>query len=102
MSTQNSIKKLQAWYASNCDGHWEHTYGFDLITLDKPGWSIKVNLEETHQENQEFTERKINYGHDSEWLIVSKKEALLMGACGPAELEAMLIIVTEWLQPRRG
>lgn len=100
MKTRQSLTKLQDWYISNCDGDWEHVYGFKLATLDNPGWTVIVDLDETHQENQSFTERKINYEHDTQWLIVSKEGAKLIGACGPTELESMLALVAEWLQPR--
>lgn len=101
MKTQQSLTKLQDWYISNCDGDWEHQCGFKLQTLDNPGWAFTVDLDKTHQEYQSFTEQKINYEHDTQWLIVSKKGSKLTGACGPTELETMLTLVTEWLQPRR-
>lgn len=100
MTSHKSILKLQKWYISNCDGDWEHNYGFQLETLDNPGWNVTIDLEETHQENQPFSEQKINCKHDSEWLIVKKDGSKLKGSCGPAELDAMLMIVAEWLQPR--
>lgn len=100
MKTLQPLTKLQDWYISNCDGDWEHTYGFRLGTLDNPGWTVTVDLDETHQENQTFTERKINFEHDTQWVVVSKKGSKLTGACGPKELETMLALVTEWLQPR--
>lgn len=100
MKPNESILKLQNWYVSNCDGDWEHSYGFKLETLDNPGWSITIDLEETHQENQPFTERKINYEHETEWLTVEKDGLKLKGACGPAKLDAMLAFVAEWLQPK--
>jgi hypothetical protein len=28
---------LEAWYASRCDGEWEHGYGISIETLDNPG-----------------------------------------------------------------
>jgi hypothetical protein len=29
---------LQAWYAEQCDGDWEHQFGVSVETLDNPGW----------------------------------------------------------------
>jgi hypothetical protein len=28
---------LQGWYATQCDGDWEHEYGVSIETLDNPG-----------------------------------------------------------------
>lgn len=100
MKTQQPLTKLRDWYLSNCDGDWEHSYGFKLETLDNPGWSVTVDLDETHQENQAFAERKINCDHETRWLFVSKEGSKLVGACGPTELESLLTLVTEWLQLR--
>ena len=38
---------LQNWYHSNCDGGWEHLYGVKIDTLDNPGWSVAIDLEDT-------------------------------------------------------
>lgn len=36
------LKALQQYYASHCDGEWEHQYGFALETCDNPGWLLKI------------------------------------------------------------
>jgi hypothetical protein len=100
MSTLRALSKLQDWYTSNCDGDWEHTYGFKLETLDNPGWMITVDLEDTHQEDHVFSEQKLNSDYEARWHVVFKDGAKLKGACGPTELETMLAIVADWLQPR--
>ena len=97
---EQPLSKLQDWYISNCDGDWEHSYGFKLDTLDNPGWTITVDLDETHQEDWEFKEFKISPESDDQWLFISKEGNKLNCSCGPTELETMLMIVTQWLQPR--
>jgi Immunity protein 53 len=95
-----SLERLQAWYHSNCDGNWEHQYGFRLETLDNPGWCITVDLDDTHQENQAFT--AINTKDDGrlDWINLRRDGSKLRGACGPTQLGAMLDIVSVWLRPR--
>jgi hypothetical protein len=101
MNTQQALARLQEWYTSNCDGEWEHFFGFKLETLDNPGWSISVDLDDTHQEAKIFQEKQFKFKNETQWLIVSKTGAKLNGACGPKELETMLVLVSEWLEPRR-
>src|SRR5664280_3839686 len=50
----NELQQLQGWYESQCDGDWEHTYGLRIETLDNPGWSLTVDLEDTDLEAKEF------------------------------------------------
>jgi hypothetical protein len=45
---------LTRWYASQCNGRWEHQNGIELDTLDNPGWMLRVNLEETDLETRRF------------------------------------------------
>jgi hypothetical protein len=42
---------LQDWYASQCDGDWEHGYGVHIGTLDNPGWTLTVDLTYTDWED---------------------------------------------------
>lgn len=53
------MKRLQDWYASQCNGDWEHTYGISLSTLDNPGWSLKVDLTNTYLSDRRFDEVNI-------------------------------------------
>jgi hypothetical protein len=43
----SSLDFLQRWYAEQCDGKWEHSYGVRIETLDNPGWQITVDLNGT-------------------------------------------------------
>jgi hypothetical protein len=55
------IEQIQAWYAAQCDGDWEHQYGVSIETLDNPGWRVIVDFSgssldnislQTHQEDK--------------------------------------------------
>ena len=35
------------WLKSHWNGDWEHSYGFDIGTMDNPGFSITIDLQET-------------------------------------------------------
>ena len=34
---------IEQYYKENCDGIWEHSYGFTIESCDNPGWLIKIN-----------------------------------------------------------
>ena len=44
---KNNFLWLQQWYYGHCNGDWEHGSGIHIDTLDNPGWSITINLEDT-------------------------------------------------------
>ena len=41
------VTALENWFVSNCNGDWEHQFGVRIDTLDNPGWSVDINLEDT-------------------------------------------------------
>lgn len=45
--SSDEIALLQKWYADQCNGDWEHTFGIKVDTLDNPGWMLTVDLAET-------------------------------------------------------
>jgi hypothetical protein len=93
------LEKLQTWYNSNCDGDWEHQYGFSLENIDNPGWTLTIDLDFTHQEDEIFSEYTIGKDQPLNWIVVKKNGKKLNGACGPMQLEQMLELVTDWLRP---
>ncbi|MFE6026463.1 Imm53 family immunity protein [Streptomyces niveus] len=38
---------LRNWYAQQCDGEWEHERGVRIATIDNPGWTVSIDLEES-------------------------------------------------------
>lgn len=34
---------IEQYYKENCDGIWEHSYGFTIESYNNPGWLIKIN-----------------------------------------------------------
>jgi hypothetical protein len=47
---------LSDWDGSHCDGDWEHIFGIKIYTLDNPGWSIKISVQETELQDKAFKE----------------------------------------------
>lgn len=41
------LKWIQQWYVAHCDGDWEHEYGIAIETLDNPGRSVKISVDNT-------------------------------------------------------
>lgn len=93
---KSPLSDLQEWYATRCDGDWEHGFGISIGTLDNPGWSLDVNLEGTELEGARFAELKENYGEEQDWLICAVHDNHFTGHGGPLKLERMIQIFLEW------
>ncbi|MFF7251477.1 Imm53 family immunity protein [Embleya sp. NPDC008237] len=64
------MKHLESWYASMCDGDWEHEYGIRLETVDNPGWDLTVDISETDLEGMEISLEILEFP-GSRWMWVA-------------------------------
>jgi hypothetical protein len=76
---------LQAWYTTRCDGDWEHGYGVSIVTLDNPGWHLKIDLTDTAVAGRDYAGREVHRG-EHDWLIARVIEGRYDAACGPLNL----------------
>ncbi len=88
----SALSQLQEWYLSQCDRDWEHSYGVSVTTLDNPGWSISIDLEDTEMADVPFAERRENISDDSngdnsdlDWLVCTKQDTKFSGHGGPRQ-----------------
>jgi Immunity protein 53 len=95
---------LTRWYASQCNGSWEHQNGVKLDTLDNPGWILTINLEDTDLENRPFEPQR--NGAESQaydptkmlsWWICRVEKKEFIAACGPHDLPAIISIFRQWV-----
>ncbi|MDA8105131.1 MAG: immunity 53 family protein [Nitrospiraceae bacterium] len=91
----NIISELQRWYASNCDGEWEEECGIKIETLDNPGWSVIIDLNETNLEGRIFDEIN-NHEYEDSWLDCRVEDKTFKGFGDPSKLEAILQIFIDW------
>jgi hypothetical protein len=87
---------LQNWYHSNCNGDWEHQFGIKIDTLDNPGWSIDINIEETNLQNILFEPIKIKRS-EKDWVFIELANMKIQGRCGSLNLIEMLEIFQNWV-----
>ncbi len=92
---QDDFSWLQRWYQAHCNGDWEHGAGIHIGTIDNPGWSIKVNLQDTELENRQFEKVHIERS-EHDWIFCGVKEGNFEGACSPTNLPEILMIFRKW------
>jgi Immunity protein 53 len=59
-----AIDLLCGWYKSNCNDSWEHQFGVTIESLDNPGWTLRVDIEDTKFSTREFGALKISRSGD--------------------------------------
>ena len=86
---------LLSWYQTHCNGDWEHGSGILIGTIDNPGWSLSINLEDTEIENKKFRKLEIERS-ESNWLVCFIRDNKFEGRCGACNLPEVLKIFRNW------
>ena len=90
------LDRLQTWYATRCDGDWEHHHGVFIDNLDNPGWRVRINLLGTPLENTDFTEISSGDPEGSDWIVCKKDNTDFTGFGDAAKLEVILAAFLDW------
>jgi len=98
----HQIEQLQAWYAAQCNGKWEHTYGIAIGTLDNPGWSLSVDLTGTTLKQVSFEPISHDVGPDDEpesdeWYICKVENQVFTAFGGTAQLTTIIDHFLTWV-----
>jgi len=97
MKQSDTLAWLMNWYASNCDGEWEHGYGVTISTIDNPGWSLLVELDGTDMDGVAFATVEHNLVDEQNWWRCWVKDNKFEGAGGPHELATMIEVFRAWV-----
>jgi Immunity protein 53 len=94
----DNLTWLQQWYASHCDGEWEHGHGVHIDTLDNPGWAIKIALRGTPYVELIFDE--IERKGEEDWIVCRKRDGFFEGCGGAKNLDEILGVFRAWVDSR--
>lgn len=89
------VAALQQWYAAECNGDWEHSYGIVIETLDNPGWSVEIDLEETPLACRAKSEVRKHISEE-DWLHIEISDSKFVGAGDPTKLLSILSAFIEF------
>jgi Immunity protein 53 len=87
---------LQKWYAANCNGDWEHSFGVVIESLDNPGWSVKIDLEATSLDSKNY--QSFQRESEDKWLFCRVENNKFIGAGDETQLEEILKGFLSWAQ----
>ena len=91
----NVLTELQQWYVSNCNEDWEHGCGIKIETLDNPGWTLKIDLEETNLQNRSFISINID-NNENDWYTCKVNKNKFEAFCDPTKLNKLIEIFLDW------
>lgn len=95
----NELQRIQAWYASHCDGDWEHAYGIRIDTLDNPGWVVEIDLRGTELEARAFaTISRGDSDADVDWIHCKVESGKFVAHGGAGNLIELLRAFLDWSQ----
>jgi hypothetical protein len=66
-----TLKWIQKWYFEQCNGDWEHGYGIRIDTVDNPGWSVMISVEDTDVRDKPFESVNIERT-ETDWIYCKK------------------------------
>lgn len=80
---------LQAWFAMQVDGDWEHEDGITIETLDNPGWAVSISLAGTSHAETSLPEQAVHRS-EHDWHVVKVENREFRADCGPLNLGEVL------------
>src|SRR5258708_1645192 len=89
------LDALEAWYAEQCDGVWEHQYGIKIDTLDNPGWTVDIDVVGTKLSGSSFPEAAEDRS-EQDWIRCSAGDGRFKGRGGPRNLAEILERFLAW------
>jgi hypothetical protein len=92
------LERLTSWYSKQCNGDWEHSYGFSIDTLDNPGVSLTVDLWETALQSAPFEEKREHYDSKDRWMICSRTASKFEARGAASRLEDMIEEFLRWAE----
>jgi hypothetical protein len=92
-----TLSWLQAWYAMQCDGDWEHGYGISITTLDNPGWHVSIELAGTAAASLTLEASETNRS-EHDWTVIRRDGDTFDAACGPLNLGEVLHAFRLWVE----
>lgn len=91
----DTLLRLQTWFANQCNGEWEHSYGVRIETIDNPGWTVAIELSNMNLGQRSFNEVAINRS-ETDWVKCRVRDGVFEGFGGVANLIEIINIFLAW------
>jgi hypothetical protein len=89
------ISLLEKWYVDRCNGDWEHQWGVKIGTLDNPGWTLDIDLNQTRAENRQLEHTTIERT-ENDWITYWVEKKKFKARMGPTNLSEAMKTFCQW------
>lgn len=91
------LEALMSWYAGNCDGDWEHSYGVKIEAPERGGWELEADLLDTAHATDALprTESRCS---DTDWTAVEIRDGVYRAAGGDCTLLELVSGLTAFIE----
>jgi Immunity protein 53 len=93
--TTNNLTWLAQWYAEQCNGDWEHSYGIKIETLDNPGWAVTINFEGTSHSQIKNKAWQLVEVDETNWHGFKIEDGKFEGSGDPYKLDFLINLFKE-------
>ena len=93
----SDLEWLEDWYASHCNGDWEHQFGVQIETFDNPAWGLRLELEGTSHEGISRAWEQLERTED-DWIHWSVNLNRFIAYGGPRNLQELLALARSFLE----
>ncbi|OYY64615.1 immunity 53 family protein [Sphingomonas sp. 28-62-11] len=108
--SDDNLNWLTSWYLAECNDDWEHSYGVKIDTLDNPGWTVAIDLQETNLEGRAFESVTVGEPADDldewkrlgSWWVADVNDNVFKAACGPLDLGSVIGVFRRWVEQADG
>ncbi len=90
------LSKLQAWFFLHSNDR-ENSHIINIFTIDNPGWSVFINLDNTFLEERQFQTINKDITEDN-WIHCWVDKNQFLGAGGPQNLDDILESFISWCE----
>jgi|LakMenE01Jun11ns_1017448.scaffolds.fasta_scaffold9833460_2 hypothetical protein len=94
MSSDN-LNWLSEWYQKKCNGDWEHYFGVKIETLDNPGWSLIIDIQDSQQQNLKNIPWHFIENNKNDWYGYKIEEGKFEASGDPYKLDYLIKLFRE-------
>jgi hypothetical protein len=115
------IDVIDRWFATSCDGLWEHHHGLTIQTTDNPGWLLTFNapiedgaflalssevgkhwgVELTYKRDKPEIYARILEPHPSKEIMIAKDKVMIYGSSLEKCVHAAAFVVASMQREKR-
>ncbi|WP_307232490.1 immunity 53 family protein [Pararhizobium capsulatum] len=94
----DALDFLVSWYNAQCNGDWEHDFGFEIGTLDNPGFTLKVDLKGSALDGKTLDRISHSLEAEQDWWACWTEDNSFRGVGGPENLRSLLEAFRDWVR----